>query len=110
MTDPLADALRAYVRQMVRAEMASHADQPQPPRLYSIQQAADLLGVARSHLYRYVSDGTIRTVRIGGRRLVSEAALAEFIAAAEGRGGRPVVDSMAHGVAPGSAGGRGSSP
>jgi len=82
MTD-LAETLRDLVRQLVWEELAAIDTQPRPPRLLSIQEAADRLGLARSNFYRLVADGSLTTVKIGGRRLVSEAALAEFIDRAE---------------------------
>lgn len=43
-----------------------------PPRraAYSMQEAADLLGVSRSHVYNLAERGQLRLVRIGRRTVV----------------------------------------
>jgi excisionase family DNA binding protein len=41
------------------------------PRLaYSIKDAATALGISRATLYRLINVGELRTLRIGGRRLI----------------------------------------
>ena len=89
MSDRL-DAAIVELAAALRAELAAKAP-PQPglPRLVSVEAAAQALGLARSSVYRLVSDGALRTVKVGGRRLVSEAALAEFIAHAEALASSP---------------------
>lgn len=74
--DALGEVLRAEVRAIVREELAGLG---QAPRLYSVADAARLLGVSRAMAYRYIGSGELRSRRIGSRRLVSEAALSEFI-------------------------------
>jgi excisionase family DNA binding protein len=56
---------------------ATKALEPQPIRLtYSIQEAADLLGIGRSLAYDLAKEGTLPGVRRLGRRyVVSRAAL-----------------------------------
>lgn len=79
----IATSMRDFVREVVREELAAIAAQPRSPRLKDIRHASEALGLARSSVYRLVNDGSLKTVKVGGRRLVSEAALAEFIARAE---------------------------
>ena len=43
-----------------------------PPRLaYRIDEAAEAMRVTPATLYRWIAAGKLRTVKIGGRRLVS---------------------------------------
>lgn len=49
------------------------------PRLYTILQAAERLGISRARVYQLLDEGKLRSVKIGSRRLVRESALAEFI-------------------------------
>jgi excisionase family DNA binding protein len=50
------------------------------PRLYSVRAAAALLGVGRTTAWKLVSDGTLETVHIGGRRMVRATSLEAVIA------------------------------
>lgn len=47
----------------------------------SVEDAAHLLGVNRSHLYPRVMSGEIPSFKIGARRLISVAALEAWVAA-----------------------------
>ncbi len=47
--------------------------------LISVDDAAKLLGIGRTHCFRLVLDGQILSVRLGRRRLVVRAALDDFI-------------------------------
>lgn len=58
---------------------------PEPPLLLSTVEAAALLGINRSTVFELLASGDITSVKIGRRRLISRQALAEFIAAREGR-------------------------
>jgi excisionase family DNA binding protein len=40
------------------------------PLAYQINQFCRLIGIGRSHFYELVKDGKIRTVMLGGRRVV----------------------------------------
>ena len=75
--------LHEAVAELVAAlneEIAGHAaSAPLPPRLLSIAETAQALGLARSNVYRFITDGSLQSVKVGARRLVSEAALADFI-------------------------------
>ena len=51
----------------------SHSSTTNPPdskRAYRIKEAAKLYGLSRSTLYKMMAEGNLRTVKIGGRRLV----------------------------------------
>ena len=51
------------------------------PRLLSVKQATFELGIGRSAVYELIAAGTLKTVKIGRRRLVAREAIEEFIAA-----------------------------
>jgi excisionase family DNA binding protein len=51
------------------------------PRLLTVPQAAEHLGVSRSKLYELIAAGEITTVRVGRARRIAPADLASFIAA-----------------------------
>ena len=54
---------------------------PDPqPLARSIPAAAARIGVGRTTLYRLIDAGEVPTITIGGRRLVTETALTEYIA------------------------------
>jgi excisionase family DNA binding protein len=73
------DGLTAAILAAVRAEAASTADAP--GRLYSIDEAAEALGIGRSALYDELGAGRLRSVKVGRRRLVPSGALHDFIEA-----------------------------
>lgn len=55
-------------------------------RVHSVDAACELLGgISRSTFYRLVREGQLRTAKVGGRRFVSDEAIREWIARAEGR-------------------------
>ena len=45
---------------------------------FSVSEAAEQLGVCRNHLYKYIDDGTLPSMKLGMRRLVNREALDEF--------------------------------
>ncbi|WP_145941736.1 helix-turn-helix domain-containing protein [Corynebacterium glyciniphilum] len=53
-------------------------------KLYSIEEAMEATSLGRTTLFALVRDGKIRSVKIGRRRMISAAALDEFIAGLEG--------------------------
>ncbi|MGK9270321.1 helix-turn-helix domain-containing protein [Williamsia muralis] len=55
------------------------AKPPEAPRLHRIEAAAERLGIKRSLLYELMKSGDLRSVKVGGRRLVPESAIVEFI-------------------------------
>ena len=50
------------------------------PRLLAIKQAIYELGISRTALYELINAGTLKTVKIGRRRLVPTEAIEELIA------------------------------
>lgn len=54
---------------------SSRRTAPTNRRLYTITEAADLLGIGRSTAYELAQRGDLDVVRIGGRRLVSPTVL-----------------------------------
>lgn len=89
----MSDHLDAAIVELAAALHAAVAAQapPQPglPRLVSVEAAAQALSISRSNAYSLIKDGSLRSVKVKGRRLVSEAALAEFIAQAEALASSP---------------------
>lgn len=57
------------------------------PKLNTIEQASERLGICRANLYKLLGSGQLRSVKIGRRRLVPEQAIADFIADLEATGG-----------------------
>jgi excisionase family DNA binding protein len=50
------------------------------PILLGVEPAAAALGICRSQLYELIGDGSIRSVKIGKRRLIERAELDRFVA------------------------------
>lgn len=50
-----------------------------PPLSVSVDEAAHLLGVSRSTLFTLLEAGTIRSVKVGSRRLIPRQALDDFL-------------------------------
>jgi excisionase family DNA binding protein len=62
--------------------MTEHLDTGTPPLLYTIDQARQALGgLSRSALYALLDSGQLRSVYLGRRRLITDDALREFVAA-----------------------------
>ena len=57
----------------------NHDSRPEP-LLYPVSEAARMLGIGRTNLYKLMDEGQITSVRIGHRRLVPRSAIDEFIA------------------------------
>ena len=56
--------------------------QPVERLSYGLDEAAASIGVSRRTLYDYIGDGRLKTVKIGGRRLIFREDLLAFLAAA----------------------------
>lgn len=50
------------------------------PQLFSVRTAATMLGVGRTTAWKFVTDGTLETVHIGGRRMIRAQSLHKLIA------------------------------
>ena len=59
----------------------THYDPAKPvdKRAYSVQEAAKIYGWSRSTLYKMMNDGTLRSIKIGGRRLIARDVLETLI-------------------------------
>jgi len=57
--------------------------QPDERRVFSVIEAAAVLGISRSKVYEFVAAGEIRSIRIGRLRKIPVAAIDEFIASRE---------------------------
>ena len=55
-------------------------------RLHSVEDVMGRLHVGRSTVYGLLSSGQLRSVKVGRRRLVSEQAIADYIASLEQSG------------------------
>jgi excisionase family DNA binding protein len=76
--------LEAAVAELVAAlrEEAERARPPvstDPPRLLSILEAAERVGVGRSTLYAEMGAGRLRSVKVGRRRLIPADALRSLV-------------------------------
>ncbi len=49
------------------------------PQLYSVRAAAAMLGVGRTTTWKFVSNGTLESVHMGGRRMIRAASLHTLI-------------------------------
>jgi excisionase family DNA binding protein len=82
------DAALAELAAAIRDEVAANATPPAadgPPALLSLKEAARRLNIGRSALYDGpIATGSLKTIKVGRRRLVPADALAEFIHAASG--------------------------
>ncbi|MEM9893362.1 MAG: excisionase family DNA-binding protein [Actinomycetota bacterium] len=52
---------------------------PTAPLLCTVDQAAEVLAIGRTKTFELISDGSIRTVQIGRRRLVPVAELESYV-------------------------------
>lgn len=55
----------------------------QPRMAYSPREAEELLGVGHSYLYELLSTGKLRSIKVGGRRLIPHSAIVELLEGAE---------------------------
>ncbi|MBP8231005.1 MAG: excisionase family DNA-binding protein [Rhizorhabdus sp.] len=54
--------------------------QNDPPKIgYSIREACQASSLGRTTLYARIADGTLRTVRVGGRRIIPADALRALV-------------------------------
>ena len=70
----------------------------QAARLHNIEGVMERLGVGRSTIFDLISSGELRSVKVGRRRLVSEAALTDFIARIDSGADEAAAESEQTGV------------
>jgi len=46
---------------------------------YTVEQAAEVLGLSRSSMYEAVRSGSVPAIRVGGRWLISKVQLERFL-------------------------------
>jgi excisionase family DNA binding protein len=61
------------------ARQSSQLDQLRRPLVFTVEEAADRLGVGRTVMYALVSSGAVESVRIGRLRRVPADALVTFL-------------------------------
>jgi excisionase family DNA binding protein len=57
-------------------------------KFYTIKEVADLLRISKPTLYRLMSSGKLKAVKLGGRTLFKESELNRFIKSLNGRSKR----------------------
>jgi excisionase family DNA binding protein len=60
--------------------MTSEPSTDQVPRLHSVESVMERLNLGRSKVFELFERGELRSIKVGRRRLTTEAALVEFIA------------------------------
>jgi excisionase family DNA binding protein len=55
------------------------AEQEISRELLSLDQTSETLSICKSYVYRLISEGKLRSVKIGRRSLVSKRALTEYL-------------------------------
>ena len=68
--------------------MIKHRDKTAERLAVSVEDAAAMAGVGRTTLYAALSAGSLRSLKIGKRRLIRLEALRAWIAAHEAEGGK----------------------
>jgi excisionase family DNA binding protein len=63
----------------MRHSMTPTGSDPGTPLAYDVERAAQLLGLGRTTTWELVRSGVIPTISIGRRRLVTRAALEDYI-------------------------------
>jgi excisionase family DNA binding protein len=56
------------------------------PRLYPVRAAATVLGIGKTTVWKLVTDGTLETIYIGGRRMVRAESLEAVLATGTRKG------------------------
>jgi excisionase family DNA binding protein len=60
--------------------MALNGGSAVEPLMYEVDEAARALRLSRTHIYELIRSKRLRTVKLGRRRLIPVAALAEYVA------------------------------
>jgi excisionase family DNA binding protein len=62
------------------ATVNAHTVRELPKLLLTVEEAAETLTIGRTTMFALIKDGSVRSVRIGARRLVPFASLESFVA------------------------------
>jgi len=73
------EAVAQLASVLLAAARANEPDPAGPDRLLSVDEAARHLGIGRSAVYAELAAGRLRSLKIGRRRLVPSAAIAEYV-------------------------------
>lgn len=82
MTTPSPDLAAAFAALLAAAQTAPAPTPPteQVPTLLSVEEAAEMLRCSKTLLYTMLGDGRLPSVKVGRRRLVRAADVAQFVA------------------------------
>jgi excisionase family DNA binding protein len=72
--------MNTFIQNQVKG---GNTEMPTPPMLYTVKQAAYLLGIKTTTMYAQINKGMIRVCRVGADMRVSHQAIVDFIASAE---------------------------
>ncbi|WP_040441472.1 helix-turn-helix domain-containing protein [Roseibium aggregatum] len=64
-----------------------HAQEVEPPRVFSVSDAARMLGVSRSHMYTLRSEGVIRFVKLLNRTVVPASEIERVLSSGDSASG-----------------------
>jgi excisionase family DNA binding protein len=76
---PRTSASRTATRPAADQEPARQHPQGGEPVLYSVEEAAGLLGIGRTFMFRLIGTGQIQSLKIGKRRKIPSDALRDYI-------------------------------
>lgn len=57
----------------------NYSTQQQPKRAYRINEVPDAYGIGRTKLYQLIKDDRLKSVKVGGRRLILADSLEDLI-------------------------------
>lgn len=80
------EAAVAELVEALREQVSVSSLPPAPARLLDVDEAAAMLGIGRTAAYGLMQGGRLGSLKIGRRRLVPAAAIAEYIARAASNG------------------------
>jgi excisionase family DNA binding protein len=70
------ELVAALREELAPAPAADQVDAPE--RIYSVEQAAELLAVGRTFLFGEIARGNLRTLKAGRRRLVPASSISDY--------------------------------
>jgi excisionase family DNA binding protein len=74
VTAPTIEQATAQLAEAIRAEL----DRPRAPRLLSVPEACEFLGISRATAYNLMRSGALRATKVGTRTLIPETELARL--------------------------------